>query len=137
MKKITFLLIFLLCVMSISFAQTMKFEAEEINYGNITKGSNGVREFKFTNDGNNPLIIQSAQSSCGCAVPSYTKEPIMPGQSDVIRVKYDTQRIGSFTKYITVKINDPKNDTKRLTIRGNVLPEIQPTPEKPKSLFKE
>ena len=49
----------------------------------------GVRVFEFTNTGNAPLIITNVQSTCGCTVPSKPKEPIMPGKSDKIEVKYN------------------------------------------------
>ncbi len=118
-----------------AFAQDIKFETLEINYGNIEKGANGVREFKFTNTGSAPLIIENAQGSCGCTVPTYPKEPIMPGQSNVIKVKYDTQRVGAFTKYVTLTTNAKSNTTTQLKIYGEVKPEAAPTPEAPKSLF--
>ena len=70
----------------------MVFESETIDYGTVAANSDGKREFVFTNNGNKPLIITNAQGSCGCTVPTYSKEPIAPGAKGVIGVKYDTSR---------------------------------------------
>jgi hypothetical protein len=117
------------------YAQEIKFEALEINYGDIEKGADGVRNFKFTNTGAAPLIISNAQGSCGCTVPTYPKEPIMPGESAEIKVKYDTNRIGAFTKYVTLTTNATNETSTKLQIHGTVNPEAAPTPDAPKSLF--
>lgn len=90
------------------------------NYGNIENASTGLRVFKFTNTGEAPLVITNAKGSCGCTVPSYPKEPIMPGESNEIRVKYDTKRTGAFTKYVTLTTNAKENTTVRLKIYGKV-----------------
>ncbi|HEX9980024.1 MAG TPA: DUF1573 domain-containing protein [Flavobacterium sp.] len=100
----------------------MVFESDVIDYGTIAKNADGKREFVFTNNGNKPLIISSAQGSCGCTVPTYPKEPIMPGAKAVIGVKYATDRVGAFTKTVTLTTNATE-PTKVLTIKGNVLPE--------------
>lgn len=108
------------------FAQgKIEFETLEINYGDITKGANGVREFKFRNTGTAPFTVTDAKGSCGCTVPTKPDGPIMPGETNVIKVKYDTQRVGPFTKQVTLTTDS--NETIRLTIRGNVLPEPDPT----------
>src|SRR3990172_491161 len=65
-------------------APTMTFESEVVDYGTIEQGADGVREFKFTNKGKEPLIISNARGSCGCTVPTWPQEPIKPGESSVI-----------------------------------------------------
>jgi hypothetical protein len=101
----------------------MLFESETIDYGTIAHKANGEREFVFVNNGNKPLIITGASGSCGCTVPTYPKEPIMPGARGVIGVKYDTNRAGQpFNKTVTVKSNAVQGDSKILTIKGTVLP---------------
>lgn len=100
----------------------MTFKAETIDYGTIAKNSDGKRDFVFTNTGNTPLIITSAQGSCGCTVPTYPKEPIAPGATAKISVKYATDRVGAFSKTVTLTTNSVKPSTV-LTIKGNVLPE--------------
>lgn len=100
-------------------AAEITFESETIDYGTIEQGSNGEREFVFTNTGKEPLIISNCKGSCGCTVPNCPKQPIAPGEKGVIKVKYDTKRIGQFTKQVTVNSN-AKTPTKRVTIRGVV-----------------
>lgn len=97
----------------------MTFEKTSIDYGKIEKGSDPIRHFKFTNTGNEPLIIKSAKGSCGCVVPTYPQEPIMPGESASIDTRYDTNRPGMFTKTITLTTNETP-DTHTLTIKGEV-----------------
>ncbi|SHF97550.1 Protein of unknown function [Flavobacterium fluvii] len=100
----------------------MVFVSETIDYGTIAANSDGKREFVFTNNGNKPLIITNATGSCGCTVPTYSKEPIAPGAKGVIGVKYDTSRAGQpFTKTVTVTSNAAGSPSKTLTIKGNVL----------------
>lgn len=85
----------------------------------IKKGSNQVRIFKFTNTSTSPVIIKNAKSSCGCLVPTYPIDPILPGLSGQIEVRYDTQRIGVFTKTVTVSASGlPELYT--LTVKGDV-----------------
>lgn len=86
-------------------AQTMDFDKMEHDYGTINQGDNGVCEFRFTNNGTEPLIIQNAKGSCGCTVPEWPKEPIAPGESNVIKVKYDTKRVGPINKSVRITTN--------------------------------
>ena len=101
----------------------MAFETETIDYGTIAHNADGKREFVFTNNGNKPLIITNAVGSCGCTVPTFPKEPIAPGAKAVINVKYATDRIGAFTKTVTVSSNAEGQPSKVLTIKGTVLPD--------------
>jgi hypothetical protein len=110
-------------------------DATAWNYGTIEKESTGVRFYKFTNTGTAPLVISDAKGSCGCTVPSYPKEPIMPGEAGYIKVKYDTKRVGGFTKYVTLTTNATSNTTSRLKIEGTVEEEAEPTPAKEKTMF--
>ncbi|MGC4040499.1 MAG: DUF1573 domain-containing protein [Flavobacterium sp.] len=101
----------------------MVFETETIDYGTVSYDSDGNREFVFTNNGNKPLKIESAVGSCGCTIPTVPKDSIFPGKKGIIKVHFDTKRAGqSFTKLVTVKSNAAGQETKVLTIKGNVLP---------------
>ena len=80
----------------------MVFESETIDYGTVEHNADGKRQFVLVNNGNQPLIITAATGSCGCTVPSAPKEPIAPGARAVIDVKYATDRVGPFTKTVTV-----------------------------------
>lgn len=104
----------------------MVFEKETIDYGTIAHNSDGKREFVFVNNGTKPLVITNAQGSCGCTVPTTPKEPIAPGAKGVIGVKYATDRIGPFTKTVTISSNAEGQPTKVLTIKGTVLADPAP-----------
>ncbi len=94
---------------------------EEVHdYGNIAYDSPGTYEFIVTNIGTEPLIISDCSGSCGCTVPTCDKNPIMPGQTSQIKVKYDTKRQGPFTKTVTVNSNAKNEPSKILTIKGTV-----------------
>lgn len=125
MKSFIFILSFLsLGAMTLKAQQAtgpaMTFEVTTIDYGKIEQGADPVRKFKFTNTGNQPLVITNAQGSCGCTVPTYPKEPIMPGASANIDVRYDTQRVGPFTKTVTLTTNEVETSNHLLTIKGEV-----------------
>lgn len=102
-------------------APTIEFTSDVIDYGTVDYNGDGVREFIFTNNGKEPLIISRAKGSCGCTVPTWPKEPIMPGETGKIKVKYATNRPGRFTKTVTISSN-AKTPSKRLTIKGTVKP---------------
>lgn len=95
------------------------FESLEHDYGNIYKGDNGVCEFKFKNTGKSPLVITNARSSCGCTVPEWPREEIAPGKTGVIKVKYDTKRLGTISKSITIESNAINNNVV-LHIKGHI-----------------
>jgi hypothetical protein len=164
MKKIISLMAVLLAAASMTFAQDIHFEAYQSekagakdlatadeqsgaklsqtgedatvwDYGTIEQSSTGVRFFKFKNTGDAPLVISAAKGSCGCTVPSYPKEPIMPGEAGYIKVKYDTKRVGRYTKYVTLTTNAISNTTTRLKIQGLVEAEAPATPAKEKNMF--
>jgi len=105
------------------------FESETIDYGTISKGSEGKREFVLTNNGTKPLTITNTQGSCGCTVPTKPEGAIAPGAKATIGVKYDTNRVGAFTKTVTVTSNASETP-KVLTIKGTVVdnaPTVEPT----------
>lgn len=111
----------------------IQFDKTVHDYGNIMQGDNGECEFKFKNTGKEPLILSNVYSSCGCTVPSWPKEPIMPGKSDVIKVKYNTSRLGTINKKVTV-ISNAVNNPVELFIKGNVSAKPAETlPEKTQS----
>lgn len=99
---------------------SIDFETEVLDYGTIEQNSNGVRIFTFTNNGKAPLIISQVKTSCGCTVPTYSKEAILPGKEGEIKIKYDTKRMGSFTKTITVHSNAFQS-IKNLKIKGTIV----------------
>ena len=115
-------------------AGIFKFESELVDYGTIEQNADGKRVFKFKNVGKSPIIITRAKGSCGCTVPTVPKRPIMPGETAEIGVKYATNRIGAFSKSITLYSNASEK-TKMLRIKGKVLGAPKNTLEKPKSIL--
>ncbi len=99
----------------------MVFVSETIDYGTIAHNADGAREFVFKNNGTKPLIITNAQGSCGCTVPTSPKDPIAPGATGKIGVKYATDRVGAFTKTVTITSNAEGMPSKVITIKGTVL----------------
>ncbi|MFN8321394.1 MAG: DUF1573 domain-containing protein [Chitinophagales bacterium] len=102
-------------------APEFKWESTTLDYGTVTKADESAasREFKFTNVGKSPLIISDCRGSCGCTVPTCPKEPILPGAKGSIKVHYDINRVGPFTKTVTVNSN-AKNPNETLKITGTV-----------------
>ncbi len=107
----------------------MAFVKETHDFGTIPEGPKAEYEFKFTNKGSEPINIQKVQASCGCTTPSYSKEPVKPGEVGTIKAVYNTQgRPAPFNKTITVISNA---GTKVLYIKGTV--EKSPDGSVPKS----
>ncbi len=150
MKK--FALICLFATMAFGMAKAQDVENKEVpangakitftetehNYGTIIKGGNGDCEFTFKNEGNEPLILSNVKASCGCTTPSYTQKPVMPGETGTIKVHYNTNNVGGFSKTVTVTSNAVDNPRVVLRIKGNVkVDEEAAAKEQAKSVSKE
>ena len=98
------------------------------DYGTILEGSDGECEFEFKNIGNEPLVLSNVHASCGCTVPTWPREPIMPGKTAIIKVKYATNRIGGFNKSVTVESNAVENPRIVLQIQGTVKSKMEEAP---------
>ena len=103
----------------------VEFEQTVYDFGTIPEMGGPVSfKFKFTNTGDSPLVILSANAACGCTRPAYPKKPVKPGESGEIKVTYlPENRPGEFVKEVTVKTNAPKSKQLKLTISGNVIPD--------------
>ncbi|MBQ0130263.1 MAG: DUF1573 domain-containing protein [Bacteroidales bacterium] len=137
MKKVVCLLgLFLLFAGAVKAQEVrngaeIEFEKTVHDYGNVPYNGNGECEFRFTNTGNEPLIVQKPKSSCGCTIPTWPKEPILPGESEVIKVTYRTNRPGTINKTVTVTSNAVQNGTVVLRIKGTVMDQpAEAMPEK-------
>lgn len=132
MKKIVLIFLVFVNVLSLK-AQEVKsdvaintnapvflFETDVMDYGKIVQSSNGVRKFKFRNVGKSDLLISSISSTCGCTVPNYPKEAILPGGTGEIEIKYDTNILGGFSKMITV-FSNASEPQKILRLKGIVI----------------
>ncbi len=104
----------------------LSLDKEVHNYGKIKKGADGSCYFTITNKGTEPLTITNAKGSCGCTVPSWPKEPIVPGESAKMKVTYATNRVGPINKSVTISSNSVDGKVKIVKIKGEVL---KPAPE--------
>jgi len=142
MKQIVFSLAMILFFSAGLIAQTPEAKEENPNspeitfdklihdYGTIYKNGDGNCEFVFTNTGKEPLVLTNVKSSCGCTVPKWPRQPILPGKTEIVKVKYATNRMGKINKTITVHSN-AKNTPITLRIVGNVAAAPKETmPEK-------
>jgi len=126
MKKILGLIAFMVLSTTAIYAQSgakIDFKSDTIDYGTVSKDSdNGLRVFEFTNTGDAPLIITDVKSTCGCTVPTKPKDPIAPGKTGKIEVKYNMNP-GPIRKTITVQSNavNVPGGTVALKIKGEVV----------------
>ena len=124
MKKIFATLCMALCAVAMMGQQpVITFEKSEHDFGKINEADGRVTTiFTFKNEGMAPLVLSNVRASCGCTTPTWTKEPIEPGQSGSITVTYNPNgRPGRFQKTITVTSN-ASEATKKLYIKGEVIP---------------
>lgn len=126
MKKIAIIMILMFTGLTIAQSGAkIEFKAADntIDYGTVNKESDsGIRTFEFKNTGDAPLIIINVQSTCGCTVPTKPTEPIMPGKTGKIDVKYNMNP-GPIRKTITVESNavNYPNGQIALKIKGDVV----------------
>ncbi len=102
----------------------IKFDNMVYDYGIMKEGDVKECSFKFTNIGDAPIIIEKVEEPCGCTVPSWSKEPVMPGNTGEIKVVYHSKdRPGVFRKTLAVKTNAvlPTHEGILLMIKGNAL----------------
>jgi hypothetical protein len=140
MKKLFFITMILAIVSGYTFAQTTAVKPAEAtvapanpnapkakwdklvnDFGEIAQGIPKSAEFKLTNEGKEPLLIQTAKASCGCTNLQYSQEPILPGKSSIISATYNAAAPGPFTKTITVTTNADASPVV-LQIKGTVTP---------------
>lgn len=126
MKKLTLALGLMMAFAFGSFAQTqvggpeIAFEKDVHDFGNLKQYGDASTDFVFKNTGNAPLIISNARGSCGCTVPTWPREPIAPGATAVIKVKYDSKRVGPINKSVTITSNATNTPTTVIRITGKI-----------------
>lgn len=101
-------------------APKMEFRKTIHDYGQVIQGGDGTCEFEFRNTGKEPLILSKPRSSCGCTVPTWPKQPILPGKSEKIKVTYNTKKVGRINKSVTIYAN-AANSPVILRIKGEVV----------------
>lgn len=125
MKRVVFCMVMVLMEVAYTFAQgtaDIKFNKTTHNFGTFSENDPVVTcTFTFTNVGDGPLVIHQAVASCGCTVPEYTQEPVLPGKTGTIKVTYNGagKYPGHFRKSITLRTN-AKNEIMRLYIEGDM-----------------
>lgn len=123
MKRISAIIsAFALGTMMMSAQAVIKFEKTTHNYGKFTEDTPQTYVFKFTNTGDQPLVIHQAFASCGCTVPTFTKESIAPGKSGELKVVYNGKGKlpGHFKKTVSVRSN-ATNALVRVYIEGDMV----------------
>ena len=120
---------FILAVLTTSLAAQekvgpkMTFDSATHNFGDVErKGGYLVKEFRFVNDGDEPLVIKKITKSCSCTTVNYSRKPVMPGQSGVISIKYEPHKVeeGVFNRVIQIYTN-ASNKARILAIQGNSI----------------
>jgi hypothetical protein len=108
---------------------TVQFETSEFDFGTIEQGEKVSHVFKFTNTGNEPLVINSAKATCGCTVPKWPNEPIAPGKGGEIMVEFDSKgKSGMQNKKVTITANTNPQQT-FVYVKGNInAPQNTATP---------
>jgi hypothetical protein len=122
MKKLVLLSVFLSLVFVGASAQAkIQFSNTKHDFGNVREANGPVSHvFTFKNTGNAPLVIQDVKTTCGCTSPEYTKEPVQPGKSGIVKATFDPSgRPNYFDKNLTVISNAEPNSV-TLNIKGNV-----------------
>lgn len=99
----------------------MVFEESEFDFGTIDQGTPQEHVFKFTNTGDADLIIVDAKSSCGCTVPEYTKDPVAPGATGELLVKFNGSGKNQVSKTVTITANT-KAGKETIKIKAFVKP---------------
>ena len=101
------------------------------DYGTVPEGPKAEYDFEFKNVGKKPIIITEAHGSCGCTVPTWPKEPIMPKKKGKIHVIYNTDhRPGIIQKDVYITSNAQQNPMV-LHIKGTVTPKPADAPAAP------
>lgn len=129
MKQILFLLAFVMVSTAVMAQSTTKvngavitFKKKTHDFGDITEGDRVEHTYKFTNTGNEPLILTDVQVTCGCTVPKWPRNPIMPGQEGEILVAFNSaSKFGKQNKVITIVSNATNADGSQISFTTNVL----------------
>ena len=109
------------CACAQSSRPVMVFDRLTHNFGDVPrKGGDLVKEFRFVNKGDAPLVIKKITKSCSCMSVVYSRKPVMPGESAVIKIKYEPHKVepGIFHKAIQIYSNE-STEVRLITIQGN------------------
>ena len=113
-----------MCACAQSSRPVMVFDRLTHNFGDVPrKGGDLVKEFRFVNKGDAPLVIKKITKSCSCMTVTYSRKPVMPGKSAVIKIKYEPHKVepGIFLKAAQIYSNEPSTKVRIITIQGNSM----------------
>ena len=101
----------------------MTFERTSHDFGDVARhGGDLIKEFRFVNDGNAPLVIKKITKSCSCLTVTYSRKPVLPGEAAVIKIKYEPHKIEAGIFHLVIQIYTNVSDDGRLiTIQGNSI----------------
>lgn len=128
MRRFLYILLFALCSVASASAQSrgprMTFDHSSYDFGDVQRrGGDLIKEFRFVNDGDEPLVIKKITKSCSCMTVTFSRKPVMPGSSAVIKIKYEPHKVepGIFHKAVQIYSNESKQRVRLLTIQGNSI----------------
>ena len=101
----------------------MVFDRTSHDFGDVARyGGDLIKEFRFVNDGDEPLVIKKITKACSCLTVSFSRRPVLPGEASVIKIKYEPHKIeeGIFHRVIQIYSNSPEG-VRLLTIQGNSI----------------
>lgn len=118
-------------LVSVSLAEKgpkIKFNEDSFDFGKVTQGQSLTHVFAFSNEGDEVLLIDKVNSSCGCTAALLSSKKINPGAAGEVKVTLNTTGYqGKISKYIYVESNDPKLKTKQITISADI--DVPPQPK--------
>lgn len=124
MRRVLCSILFIVAV-TCAYAQAtrpiMVFDRVTHDFGDVPrKGGDLVKEFRFVNKGDAPLVIKKITKSCSCMSVVYSRKPVMPGEAAVIKIKYEPHKVepGIFHKAIQIYSNE-STEVRLITIQGN------------------
>lgn len=131
MRRVLLTLLFLITCCGLWAQQRgprMSFDTSTHNFGDVKRqGGDLIKEFRFTNDGDAPLVIKKITKSCSCMTITYSRKPVMPGKSAVIKIKYEPHKAepGIFHRAVQIYSNEPTSKLRLITIQGNSIDETK------------
>ncbi|MEO6686981.1 MAG: DUF1573 domain-containing protein [Dyadobacter sp.] len=122
MKVFFSALVLLVGLTTVSFAQkgVLKFKEETHKFGKVPQGTPVTNEFVFTNTGTDPVVISNVTVSCGCTTPVWSKAPVLPGKTGIIKATFNAAAAGSFNKPVTV-FSNTEGGSITLYLNGEVV----------------
>ncbi len=106
-------------------AAVVTFDETEYDFGTVAEGDIVETVFKLTNSGKTDLVITDAQVTCGCTVPVWPKHPIKPGETEEVKVRFNTNGKGNRQSKNITLITNTESGREILTLKGMVTPKAK------------